>query len=114
MAPSHFVATRESNPCARGAGYLAGSSAARSNGDSGGEAGEAGPPTEEKRRYSEGDAPTWFRKKRVKLLCAEKPSSAETSAILVSEVDRRVIAVSTHSMSRYSRGERPVHIWNRS
>ena len=34
------------------------------------------------RRYSEGGTPTWFRKKRVKLLCAEKPSSAETSAIL--------------------------------
>src|SRR5438270_2541402 len=34
------------------------------------------------RRYSEGGTPTWFRKKRVKLLWAEKPSSAATSPIL--------------------------------
>src|SRR5882762_988475 len=52
------------------------------------------------RRYSDGGTPTWFRKKRVKLLCAEKPSSAETSEILSSPEDRREIAVSTHSMSR--------------
>ena len=40
--------------------YLAGSSEARSNGDRGGRAGAAaeGTPTEEKRRYSEGEAPT--------------------------------------------------------
>src|SRR5204862_269476 len=66
------------------------------------------------RRYSDGGTPTWFRKKRVKLLCAEKPSSAETSEILPSPEDRREIAVSTHSMSRYARGEKPVHSWNRS
>src|SRR6267142_2430309 len=52
------------------------------------------------RRYSEGGTPTWFRKKRVKLLCAEKPSSAATSAILPRPEERREIAVSTHSMSR--------------
>src|SRR5688500_5650228 len=66
------------------------------------------------RRYSEGGTPTWFRKKRVKLLCAEKPSSAETSAILPCPDDRREIAVSTQSMSREARGEKPVHIGNRS
>src|SRR6267378_4723468 len=66
------------------------------------------------RRYSDGGTPTWLRKKRVKLLCAEKPSSAETSEILPSPEDRREIAVSTHSMSREARGEKPVHSWNRS
>src|SRR2546423_8623914 len=66
------------------------------------------------RRYSDGGTPTWLRKKRVKLLCAEKPSSAETSPILPWPEDRRAIAVSTHSMSRYARGENPVQSWNRS
>ena len=37
---------------------------------------------EVERRYSEGGTPTWWRKKRVKLLCAEKPSSAESSEML--------------------------------
>src|SRR3954462_10572719 len=66
------------------------------------------------RRYSDGGTPTWFRKKRVKLLCAEKPSSAATSAILPRPEARREIAVSTHSMSRYARGEKPVQTWKRS
>src|SRR6267143_2382971 len=52
------------------------------------------------RRYSDGGTPTWLRKKRVKLLCAEKPSSADTSEILPWPEDRREMAVSTHSMSR--------------
>src|SRR5262245_48877281 len=52
------------------------------------------------RRYSDGGTPTWFRKKRVKLLWAEKPSSADTSAIFPCPEDRREMAVSTHSMSR--------------
>src|SRR5262245_57132085 len=58
------------------------------------------PGREAARRYSEGGTPTWLRKKRVKLLCAEKPSSADTSAIFPCPEDRREIAVSTHSMSR--------------
>src|SRR5258708_799516 len=53
--------------------------------------------TEVERRYSEGGTPTCCRKKRVKLLCAEKPSSAETSAILPCPEESRAIAVSTQS-----------------
>ncbi|MND06051.1 hypothetical protein D3C83_271970 [compost metagenome] len=58
--------------------------------------------------------PTWLRKNRVKLLCAEKPSSADTSAIRVRPLESLEIALSTHSMSRYDLGERPVQTWNRS
>src|SRR5581483_1984374 len=52
------------------------------------------------RRYSDGGTPTWVRKKRVKLLWAEKPSSAATSPILPRPEESREIAVSMHSMSR--------------
>ena len=58
--------------------------------------------------------PTCCWKKRVKFDCAEKPSSADTSAILLLPEDSFAIAEAMHSMSRYARGERPVESWNRS
>src|SRR6185295_6107416 len=52
------------------------------------------------RRYSEGGMPTCCWKKRVKFDCAEKPSSADTSAILPRPDDSLEIAEATHSISR--------------